>query len=125
MTLTAAPGAACTTSSTRLGWPALRPLQEAAVEPLLAGEDALLLAPTAGGKTEAAMFPLLSAMAARAAGPALSVLYVCPLKALLNNLLPRLERYAGWLGPPGRALARRRHRRRRGSASCATRPTSC
>jgi ATP-dependent helicase Lhr and Lhr-like helicase len=27
-----------------------------------------------------------------------SVLYLCPLKALLNNLHPRLERYAGWLG---------------------------
>jgi ATP-dependent Lhr-like helicase len=43
-----------------LQWPSLRPLQEAAVEPLLAGEDALLLAPTAGGKTEAVAFPLLS-----------------------------------------------------------------
>ena len=28
----------------------------------------------------------------------LSVVYVCPLKALLNNLLPRLEHYASWLG---------------------------
>ncbi len=26
------------------------------------------------------------------------MLYVCPLKALLNNLQPRLETYAGWLG---------------------------
>jgi ATP-dependent Lhr-like helicase len=26
------------------------------------------------------------------------VIYVCPLKALLNNLLPRLETYCGWLG---------------------------
>lgn len=80
-----------------LGWPALRPLQEAAVGPLTAGEDALLLAPTAGGKTEAAVFPVLSRMAAEG-WPAMSVLYVCPLKALLNNLAPRLETYAGWLG---------------------------
>jgi ATP-dependent Lhr-like helicase len=80
-----------------LGWPKLRPLQEEAVAPLLAGEDAVLLAPTAGGKTEAATFPLLSAMAAqRWSGT--SVLYVCPLKALLNNLLPRLQAYTGWLG---------------------------
>lgn len=80
-----------------LGWPGLRPLQEAAVTPLLAGDDALLLAPTAGGKTEAAAFPLLSRMAAeRWTGT--SVLYLCPLKALLNNLLPRLETYTGWLG---------------------------
>ncbi|MFC0006580.1 DEAD/DEAH box helicase [Micromonospora siamensis] len=80
-----------------LQWPALRPLQEAAVQPLLTGEDALLLAPTAGGKTEAAVFPLLSRMA-QENWSGTSVLYVCPLKALLNNLLPRLEAYTGWLG---------------------------
>ncbi|GAA4961487.1 DEAD/DEAH box helicase [Actinoplanes utahensis] len=80
-----------------LQWPGLRPLQEAAVEPLLTGEDALLLAPTAGGKTEAAAFPLLSRMAAES-WSGTSVLYLCPLKALLNNLQPRLDRYAGWLG---------------------------
>ncbi|WBB47308.1 DEAD/DEAH box helicase [Verrucosispora sp. WMMA2044] len=80
-----------------LQWPGLRPLQEAAVEPLLAGEDALLLAPTAGGKTEAAAFPLLSRMSAES-WSGTSVLYLCPLKALLNNLLPRWERYADWLG---------------------------
>ena len=28
----------------------------------------------------------------------LSVLYLCPLKALLNNLLPRLEIYGAWAG---------------------------
>jgi len=38
-----------------LGWAALRPLQEQAVRPALRGDDALLIAPTAGGKTEAAM----------------------------------------------------------------------
>ncbi|MFI7058837.1 DEAD/DEAH box helicase [Streptosporangium canum] len=80
-----------------LGWPELRPLQAAAVTPVLNGSDALLLAPTAGGKTEAAVFPILSAMASgRWSG--VSVLYVCPLKALLNNLLPRLELYATWTG---------------------------
>ncbi|GAB2894741.1 DEAD/DEAH box helicase [Streptomyces mayteni] len=80
-----------------LGWPGLRPLQEEAILPLLDGADALLLAPTAGGKTEAATFPLLSRMA-RGNWSGTSVLYVCPLKALLNNLLPRLESYTGWLG---------------------------
>jgi ATP-dependent Lhr-like helicase len=80
-----------------LGWPDLRPLQRAAVAPLVAGDDALLLAPTAGGKTEAASFPILTRMAVeRWTGT--SVLYLCPLKALLNNLEPRLERYAGWVG---------------------------
>lgn len=80
-----------------LGWRQLRPLQEAAVEPLLAGEDTLLLAPTAGGKTEAAVFPMLTRMASEDwAGT--SVLYICPLRALLNNLEHRVNSYARWLG---------------------------
>jgi ATP-dependent Lhr-like helicase len=80
-----------------LGWDDLRPLQREAIDPILAGDDALLLAPTAGGKTEASSFPLLSAMATEH-WEGLSVLYLCPIKALLNNLLPRLETYAGWVG---------------------------
>ncbi|MQY22657.1 DEAD/DEAH box helicase [Nocardia macrotermitis] len=80
-----------------LGWPDLRPLQKAAIAPLLDGNDAVLLAPTAGGKTEAACFPLLSAMA-RQDWHGASVLYLCPLKALLNNLLTRVDSYARWLG---------------------------
>jgi len=80
-----------------LGWPDLRPLQQAAIPPLLRGDDALLLAPTAGGKTEAALFPLLSRMAGEQWNGT-SLLYLCPLKALLNNLAPRVEQYAGWLG---------------------------
>lgn len=80
-----------------LGWTGLRPLQEESIAPLLDGSDAVLLAPTAGGKTEAAAFPLLSRMAVEN-WTGTSVLYVCPLKALLNNLLPRLETYTSWLG---------------------------
>ncbi|MGW7002046.1 DEAD/DEAH box helicase [Streptomyces sp. NPDC054933] len=80
-----------------LGWKSLRPLQQEAIDPLLSGTDTVLLAPTAGGKTEAAAFPLLTRMAAEH-WTGTSVLYVCPLKALLNNLLPRLEMYAAWLG---------------------------
>ncbi len=80
-----------------LEWRSLRPLQEAAIPPLLAGHHALLIAPTAGGKTEAAAFPLLSRML-QEDWASLSVLYICPLRALLNNLHPRLEHYAGLLG---------------------------
>jgi ATP-dependent Lhr-like helicase len=55
------------------------------------------LAPTAGGKTEAAFFPLISeALAGSWGGPA--VLYVSPIKALLNNQQSRLERYYGLVG---------------------------
>lgn len=80
-----------------LGWPGLRPLQEAAIEPLLGGEHAILLAPTAGGKTEAACFPVFSRMLSER-WEGVSVLYLCPIKALLNNLLPRLEYYGHLLG---------------------------
>jgi ATP-dependent helicase Lhr and Lhr-like helicase len=80
-----------------LGWTTLRPLQEEAIEPVTRGDDALLLAPTAAGKTEAAVFPVLSRMSTEN-WIGLSALYLCPLKALLNNLLPRLETYGGWTG---------------------------
>ncbi|HEX6499652.1 MAG TPA: DEAD/DEAH box helicase [Micromonosporaceae bacterium] len=80
-----------------LGWTSLRPLQEAAIDPLLDGVDALLLAPTAGGKTEAAAFPMITSMIDYG-WRGLSVLYVCPLRALLNNLHPRVASYAQWVG---------------------------
>ncbi len=80
-----------------LGWPNLRPLQATSVEPVRSGGDCVLIAPTAGGKTEAAVFPLLSSMVEEQ-WQGLSVLYVTPLRALLNNLHPRIEKYADWLG---------------------------
>lgn len=80
-----------------LGWSTLRPTQLAAIAPIHAGRDCLLLAPTAGGKTEAAVLPILSRMLTES-WPATSVLYVCPIKALLNNLEPRLTHYAGLVG---------------------------
>ena len=48
----------------RLGWSSLRPVQEEAGAALLAGDNAVILAPTAGGKTEAAIFPVLSQLRA-------------------------------------------------------------
>jgi ATP-dependent Lhr-like helicase len=80
-----------------LRWNGLRPTQADAVAPILDGQDTLVLAPTAGGKTEAAVFPLLSRMAAED-WQGVSVLYVCPLRALLNNLTPRIDGYCRWLG---------------------------
>jgi ATP-dependent Lhr-like helicase len=80
-----------------LGWTELRPTQLAAIKPVQRGDNVLLLAPTAGGKTEAAVFPLLSKMASEG-WRGLSALYVCPLRALLNNIEPRLQRYASFVG---------------------------
>lgn len=80
-----------------LGWTSLRPFQEAAIEPVLSGKHAVILAPTAGGKTEAVLFPTLSRML-KEDWRGLSVLYLCPLKALINNLEIRLSRYLALLG---------------------------
>lgn len=80
-----------------LGWSTLRPTQLAAIAPIHAGSHCLLLAPTAGGKTEAAAIPMLSRMLTEA-WPGTSVLYICPIKALLNNLEHRLTHYAGLVG---------------------------
>ena len=80
-----------------MGWRDLRPFQEAVIPQILSGQHLIVLAPTAGGKTEAALFPILSRMLSKGwAG--LSVLYVCPIKALLNNLDVRLQRYCSLLG---------------------------
>jgi ATP-dependent Lhr-like helicase len=80
-----------------LGWKSLRALQERAIEPVLSGANAILVAQTAAGKTEAAFFPVLSRMMSEE-WPGLSVLYLCPLKALLNNLESRLAEYCAFGG---------------------------
>ena len=64
---------------------------------ILAGQHMIVLAPTAGGKTEAAFLPIASRMLAEG-WTGLSVLYICPIKALLNNLDVRLQRYCTLLG---------------------------
>jgi len=56
-----------------------------------------MLAPTAGGKTEAAVFPLMSRVLSEN-WSGLSVLYICPIKALLNSLLERLSFYSDLVG---------------------------
>lgn len=80
-----------------LGWTSLRPLQERSIKAILGGSHCLLIAPTAGGKTEAAVFPLLSQLLS-SESPGFAVLYVCPLKALLNNLFERLAGYCSMVG---------------------------
>ncbi len=83
--------------ATRLGWTRLRPVQELAGEALLDGKNAVVLAPTAGGKTEAAIFPTLATLVERK-GTGVGAIYVAPLKALLNNQEERLRRYAEMVG---------------------------
>lgn len=80
-----------------LGFSGLRPVQEAAATAILDGHNSVVLAPTAGGKTEAAFFPLISQIDRGSWSP-ISVIYVAPIRALLNNLEPRIQRYAQMVG---------------------------
>lgn len=80
-----------------LGWTGLRPVQEQTIDAVLDGNNCVVLAPTAGGKTEAALFPLLSLMDAEDRRP-VSVMYVAPIRALLNNQEPRLQQLAALIG---------------------------
>ena len=73
------------------GWSELREIQAQATAAILGGgNDVLIAAATATGKTEAAFLPILTKIADRA-NPGLSVLYVSPLKALINDQFRRLD----------------------------------
>ena len=80
-----------------LGWRSLRPVQDLTIEAVLDGCNAVVLAPTAGGKTEASLFPILSRILSEEPPP-VAALYVCPIRALLNNQEPRVQAYARMVG---------------------------
>jgi ATP-dependent Lhr-like helicase len=80
-----------------LGWQELRPVQDLSIDACLDGANIAILAPTAGGKTEAAFFPVISKMLTES-WKGLSVLYVSPIRALLNNQEQRLQRYFELVG---------------------------
>lgn len=73
------------------GWSRLRDVQEQAIAAICGrDEDVLISAATAAGKTEAAFLPLLGSSATREQ-PGVAILYVAPLKALINDQFRRLE----------------------------------
>ena len=80
-----------------LGFRDLRPVQLLTIDAVLDGDNCVVLAPTAGGKTEAAFFPILSAMDTGDWHPT-SCIYLSPIRALLNNQEDRIARYAALLG---------------------------
>jgi ATP-dependent Lhr-like helicase len=55
------------------------------------GGDVVIAAPTAGGKTEAAFLPLASRLIEAGPRPGFGLLYISPLKALINDQFTRLE----------------------------------
>ncbi|MFD9705259.1 DEAD/DEAH box helicase [Lentzea sp. NPDC059081] len=76
----------------RQGWPKLNDAQEQAIPLVLGGtDDVIVSAATASGKTEAAFLPICSALLDEVADGGIQVLYVSPLKALINDQHRRLD----------------------------------
>ncbi|SDG20408.1 ATP-dependent helicase Lhr and Lhr-like helicase [Lentzea fradiae] len=76
----------------RQGWPKLNDAQEQAIPLVLKGtEDVIVSAATASGKTEAAFLPICSALLDEVSEGGVQVLYVSPLKALINDQHRRLD----------------------------------
>ncbi len=74
----------------RSGWQGLRGVQKAAADAIFGSDDNVLLtASTASGKTEAAFFPILTLLEENPPH-SVGVLYIAPLKALINDQYLRL-----------------------------------
>ena len=73
------------------GWESLRSIQMAAAETIFNTDHNLLLtSSTASGKTEAAFFPVLSELCENPP-TSVGVLYIAPLKSLINDQFYRIE----------------------------------
>ncbi len=81
-------------------WESLRDVQLAAAETLFESDHHLLLTSgTASGKTEAAFFPILASLYERPA-TSVAVLYIAPLKSLINDQFYRMEELLRESGVP-------------------------
>jgi len=80
------------------GWKdGLSDIQRKAIPEILDGKDCIIEAPTAGGKTEAVLFPVLTYAALRKQ-TSVQILYLAPLRALLNDIELRAIEYANACG---------------------------
>jgi ATP-dependent Lhr-like helicase len=86
----------------RLGWSELREVQEQAYTAVRGGNDVLVIAPTAGGKSEAALIPVLDDIL-KSGTKGVACLYLSPLKALIND---QEERIAAFCLPTGLSVAK-------------------
>lgn len=81
------------------GWEALRDAQEAAIPLIVQAErDVIVAAVTAAGKTEAAFLPALTHLVQN--DPPGLIVYISPLKALINDQFGRLDRLCEQLEVP-------------------------
>lgn len=72
-------------------WTSLRDIQEQAINPVLNADcDIVISASTAAGKTEAAFLPACSKLMEQTPG-GVGILYISPLKALINDQFRRLQ----------------------------------
>ena len=75
----------------RSGWKTLRGIQNAAADAIFNTDDNVLLtASTASGKTEAAFFPMLTLLDEEPSD-SVGILYIAPLKALINDQFLRMN----------------------------------
>lgn len=83
----------------RWHWRELTAVQRVAIPAILGQQSTLVLGPTAGGKTEAAMLPLLDRWQLEGwVADRPSILCLSPLKALLNDQLDRWQRATALVG---------------------------
>jgi len=75
------------------GWKDLSDIQKTAIPVILNNKDCIVEAPTAGGKTEAVFFPVLT-RSSKDKKSSVQILYLAPLRALLNDIELRAESYA-------------------------------
>jgi ATP-dependent Lhr-like helicase len=81
-------------------WSELRDIQEDTIHAILDTDDDIILSsPTASGKTEAAFLPLCSQIVDEAAN-GIRLLYISPLKALINDQFTRLDHLCEQLAIP-------------------------